>query len=161
MITKTKIWGLAGLLLVCGLASASTSLNLGAPTSYSSNGGVANAEASYTFSIYSFSAYGYGCTASTSVCATPTALFAKALASPESGLGLANDASGEDEITLNNFVQLDLSLLHSDTVLLQVSSLTGTDAFQFYTSGTKGEAGNAVSGDSGNGTSNQTNGIST
>ena len=46
-------------------AYASTAVDFGTPTSFSTNGGISNAAATYTAGLYTFSAYGYSCSATT------------------------------------------------------------------------------------------------
>jgi hypothetical protein len=149
------ICGFATMVASPAYASTTYSIDFGTPTKIAGNA------ATYTISSTPnaiFSAYGY------TTGGAPVNVFAKNDGGAEVGLGLTNDGSGEDEITPGNFIQLNLTslaLYGATSVTLQVSSLTGTDAFQFYSGKTAGQEGTAVAGDSGNGTSNATNGIST
>jgi hypothetical protein len=137
----------------------STSFNFTSPTTGTSG---VSTEFTYTIGSLTFSAYGY------TTSSVATALFAKnTVGNPgETGLGIANDPTGDDEIYHTTFVQLDLSALRAlgaTTVLLDVGSLSTPDAFQFYTStvlGTEGTA-DAATGCSGNGSTAQTNGVTT
>ena len=139
----------------------STSFNFTSPTT-GTNG--TSTEFTYTIGNLTFSAYGY----TTSPSLAATALYAKTTAGNpgETGLGIASDPTLDNEIYKTTFVQLNLSALYAvgaTTVLLDVGSLTGTDAFQFYTStvlGTEGTA-DAATGCSGNGSTAQTNGVTT
>lgn len=75
---------------------------------------------------------------------TLTPLYAKMGGGDESGLGLSDDSSGQHEITLDNFIQLNLSQLvldHATSFSLSVESSTSPEAYAIYLSATPGKAG--------------------
>lgn len=77
---------------------------------------------------------------------TPTDLFRKELGGDETGLGLTNDPSLENEITPGNFIQLDLTHLHvppltSLDLSFAADSTTGTDEWALFLSNTAGSHG--------------------
>ncbi len=84
----------------------------------------------------------------------PAHLFGKNAGAGETGLGLTNDPTGDDEITNGSFVQLDLSQLHSPPLLsttlsFQANSTTGDDVWQVFGTNTPGTLSGATFIDSG------------
>lgn len=140
----TTISGLA-VILATPLYATNVPINYLTPNAGFTNG--TSTSATYTVNgNLTFSAYGYNYSSPT-VLGTTTALFTKNAVVGEIGLGLANDPSGQTEITKDTFIQLDLSglrALGATTVLLSVSSDTSTEAGQFYTSTTKGILGTSL-----------------
>jgi len=85
----------------------------------------------------------------------PVNLFGKNQGAGEQGLGLANDPSGQHEITPGSFVQLDLSQLHSPPLLsthlsFQSDSTTNGEIWRVYGTNTAGTLTGATQLDSGN-----------
>jgi hypothetical protein len=92
-------------------------------------------------------ASGFHCSSSTCITTgttnTATALFGKSAGTGEEGLGLANDPSGENEITPGNFVQLDISgllipPLSDVTMSFASNSTTGGEEWAVFGTNTAG-----------------------
>ena len=63
-----------------------------------------------------------------------TALFGKSAGSGETGLGLVDDPSGEDEITGRNFIQLNLDGIRSElsNIMFSMNSVTQGETWAVY-----------------------------
>jgi hypothetical protein len=85
-------------------------------------------------------AYGYNGAPSAISAGVLTSLYAKTDDGDEEGLGLVNDPSHDDEITVDNFIQPDMSGLNSLSFTIKIGSSTGSDAYSIYDSATKGVA---------------------
>jgi hypothetical protein len=86
-------------------------------------------------------AYGYNGSPSAPNAGTLISLFAKTAGGDEEGLGLTNDPTHDDEITVGNYIQLDLSGLKAISFTVKIGSSTGSDAYALYDSSMKGIAG--------------------
>jgi hypothetical protein len=73
---------------------------------FSSHSGLLGNTQTYTVSGFTVTAAGF--TSNTFSTSTATALFGKSGVGDENGLGLANDPSGQDEITGNNLIRIAL-----------------------------------------------------
>jgi len=97
----------------------------------------------YGTSPADITAYGYSGTSNT-VVNTPTALYAKNQGGDETGLGLNQDSTGQDEIENNAFVQIDFSdinTLHIASVQFEMGSAQTGENWAVYGSNTKGKIG--------------------
>jgi hypothetical protein len=113
--------------------------------------GVSNTYSNATFSGWSIvaKAFSPGCTSS-----CPD-LFGKAGGAGETGVGLTNDPTGEEETTPGSFIELDLiifktsdpsiKLSPSSVLAITMNSTTGGEAFKISQSGTSGVFGTTCS----------------
>jgi hypothetical protein len=81
-----------------------------------------------TTSTYNVGGFSITATAET---ATRASLWAKEAGGDENGLGLSNDPSGDHEITVGNFIQLNVSsIVGNDPLRIIIDSSTGSDAWK-------------------------------
>ncbi len=107
-----------------GLCFLTCSVVPGFATTIAFNTGVnQDLGATHTFSVIAASAYG------------TDHLWSKCCAAGETGLGLTSDPSGEHEITVSNFLQLNLTNLIGTTLTFSMESISGSDAYSAFSSG--------------------------
>ncbi len=130
---------LRGALLACGLTVAGLApANANIVWDLSSNPGLLGPTSSYTSGGYTITATGYAdrtlCLPS-HTCGGTTDLYGKTSGGDESGLGIASDPSGDNEIWGTTFVQLDLTQPYAaslHTYQFQMGSTTGGEEWQVY-----------------------------
>ena len=98
---------------------------------FQSNGSNVNLGNTSTFTVGGFSLTASGFLTA----GGPTALFAKNLGAGETGLGLAIDPSGQNEVTTNDFIQLTLPTTPPSnfTMVLLASVQVGEQALVYFT----------------------------
>jgi len=155
MKTRLTLSALIG--LVAGLSPASAAtyfFTLNAPTSDQAGNGngtfLSNIDLG-TSATFASSPGGLTITAYSehTVSGTASDLYAKALGSDETGLGLTNDSSREHELTPDNYVQIDFSAVQATGVTsaqFQITSVNGSDKYTVYGSNTLNTLGTALSG---------------
>jgi hypothetical protein len=135
------------------LIALGTAGMLAAPTVdacvYNLNTGTANSAIGTSVTIAGTATAGTTCGSSVTLAANGSGspqLFNKQAGAGETGLGLTNDPSGDNEVTPGSFIQIDLNSVTNPTIALSAAgnSVQGGESWEIFGSNTSGTIGTTV-----------------
>jgi hypothetical protein len=137
-----------GFLIALGTVGMLTAPNVDACV-YNLNTGTANSAIGTSVTIAGTATAGTTCGSSVTLAANGPGspqLFNKQAGAGETGLGLTNDSSGDNEVTPGSFIQIDLNSVTNPTIGLSAAgnSVQSGESWEIFGSNTSGTIGTTV-----------------